>query len=221
VSQTSKLVSLLFFISISCHKKDNCDYTSHTESFGEIEDFQKIPIEGVYKVNTTLSTDLTFESEELSNSTLYVTLRSTDQDDKSHGFFFFHQFPAWDDSSGMNQMNDFYGGWRIVGIPSLFDKNFFFDTSFLLPDEDAAPKSIVARNDIRLKNGKPIIVARVIKSLDLKSDYGYSHLYLDPSSKYYCNYLVYEKISDKVDEGMAREIQKIYLEHTKTSSGAN
>jgi hypothetical protein len=199
---------LIFFF--ACEKRDDCDYINQTESYDDIKDFRKIPIGGAYKVSS-LSTDLSFTSEKLSNSTLYIIADSMGQNvNRFHGNFYFQQYPAWDNFLRKNQLDDFYGHWNISNSSSGFNLNTSFGTS-----DTTVSKAIVARNGIRLKDGVPIIIVRIMKSVNFGSDHGYLHIFPTTSSKDYCNYLIYEKTSDKVDDDIVRNAQEFILDYQK------
>ncbi len=199
----SKILLLSFFsflFLLSC-SSDNCDYNDTTNSYEKIEDFSTTTVGGVYKLSS-LSTDNTFDKSQLANSALYVITDSLNPMGLN-GKFYFHDYPAWDNASSRNNLEDFYGEWHITFQSALIGgKRFHFEPMYFADFEKVSPKSMVAALDVRLSNGNPVIIVRVLRNFTTDAKFGYSLIYSTPESKDFCNYLVFEKVSPVVSDSI-------------------
>lgn len=200
------LFLVVLLIHISC-SKNSCDYEDITKSYDDLKDFQNVPIEGTYKLSD-LSTDNSFSSTELLNSNLYFISDST-HDNGLNGQFLFRNYPAWQNESSQNKLENFYGNWIIVTQPGgIFGSDRLLMSPFYDADfEKVSPKSMIGSLDVRLMNGQPVIIVRVFKNLDMTSaKFGYSLVYPTSKSKNYCNYLAFVKESVVVNDSVKTQI---------------
>lgn len=198
--KTQTFILFIASVLISCSGKD-CDFVKATEPYHDLAEFQSVPVEGIYKVSA-LSTDNSFNSSELSMSRLHFISDSTTTNGLN-GQFLFAGFPGWDNATSQNKLEDFYGTWTIATQPGgIFGSDRLLISPFYVADfEKVSAKSMVGNLEIRLNNGQPIVVVRVLKDLDMTdAKFGYSFVYPTSKSKDYCNYLVFEKESSTVND---------------------
>jgi hypothetical protein len=106
-------------------------------------------------------------------------------------------------------LEDFYGTWTIATQPGgIFGSDRLLISPFYVADfEKVSAKSMVGNLEIRLINGQPIVVVRVLKDLNMTdAKFGYSFVYPTSKSKDYCNYLVFEKESSTVNDSTKNQI---------------
>lgn len=205
--KTQTLIPFIASIVLMSCSGNECDFVNTTEPYHDLSEFQSAPVEGIYKVSS-LSTDNSFNSNELSKARLHFISDSTTANGLT-GQFLFTGYPGWDNATSQNKLEDFYGTWNVVTQPSgIFESDRLLISPFYTADfEKVSAKSMVGTLEVRIMNGQPVIVVRVLKDLNMTdAKFGYSFVYPTSKSKDYCNYLVFEKESSTINDSTKNQI---------------
>ena len=181
---------LLHFVFASCSRTD-CPWEKETEEFTEAN-LRSNVMTGAYKISTG-STDGSISTDSLSKSILYLVADSISALN-NRGLLHFVGFPYWENESGINRLGEFYGSWEVqLDKGNILSKNLFVLSPSFYEGDRYPGKSIVMRHDIRMRNGKPLLLIAVLKDFSNDSEFGNSLVYGSAKSMDACNYLIFEK----------------------------